>query len=353
MSSFETVETPLTRLLGIKYPIFLAGMAKAAGPELAAAVTNSGGIGVIGGNRLSPRLLSILIKKLKANLNEENGAYGIDLLIPKIGGSARKTNYDYNKGKLDELLDVIINAGGCKLFVCAVGACSRSVAQKMHKHGILVMNMVGHPKHVPKCLKNGVDIICAQGSEAGGHTGVIPTSILLPKCVDLVQGYKMALYPNINVQVVGAGGIYNGRGIAMCLSFGCAGVWVGTRFVASVESGATPKHKQAIVDAKWENAQTTLVYTGRPLRVLKNDYALKWETERKEEMNELLSKGIIPVDLNKKNRNKEVLRRFLSGTVAGNIDDIKPAKEIVDDMMKECIAVLKLNANRIKTLSKL
>ena len=250
-SSNETVETVLTRVLGIKYPILLAGMSKAAGPRLAAEVTNSGGLGVVGGLRHSPRVLRALLKTLKSDLMDPNAPYGVDLLLPKVGDGARKTNRDYTKGKLNELIDVIIAAGGkssnschmhilhscssilgCKLFVSAVGVPPRHVVDKLHEHGILVMNMVGAPKHVPKALAVGVDIICAQGAEAGGHVGSIPTSLLLPMCVDLCRGKRMTLYPQHQVPVVGAGGIYDGRGLAMALSFGCQAVWVGTRFVA-------------------------------------------------------------------------------------------------------------------------
>ena len=112
----ETIETPLTKLLGIKYPILLAGMNKAAGPKLAAAVTNAGGLGVIGGVGFTPRLLKLTIKHLKKDLKDKNAPFGVDLLIPKVGGSARKTNYDYTKGKLDQLIDIIIDSGA-KLFV--------------------------------------------------------------------------------------------------------------------------------------------------------------------------------------------------------------------------------------------
>eukprot|EP01084_Bolivina_argentea_P085125 153861_1 len=181
----RTVETELTKLLGIKYPIFLAGMDKSAGSKLAAAVTNAGGLGVIGGAHLTPRILKLTIQNLKKDLIDPNGAYGVDLLLPKLGGNSRKTNYDYTKGNIDELIDIIINCGGCKLFVSAIGVCPKNIVDKMHRNNILVMNMIGHPKHVTKCLKVGVDILCAQGGEAGGHTGNIATSILLPKCVDL------------------------------------------------------------------------------------------------------------------------------------------------------------------------
>jgi len=366
----ETIETPLTRLLGIKYPIMLAGMNKAAGPKLAAAVTNAGGLGVIGGVGFTPRILKLTIKHLKKSLDDPNAPFGVDLLLPKVGEGARKTNYDYTKGKLDALIDIIIDSGA-KLFVCAIGVPPKRVVEKLHSANILVMNMVGHPKHVKYALNAGVDLICAQGGEGGGHTGSIPTSILLPKCVDLVRGKKSPLNPSENVYVVGAGGVYDGRGLAMALSYGCQAVWVGTRFVCAEEAGASLAHKEAIVEAGYDDTIRTEIYTGRPLRVISNPYAKMWEQSRQNEMKELLSKGVIPYtkDLAAMNRAKNKKKKLensenyamsyvapagadkmwphLSGQVAASIDDVKPAKEIVEEMMTGAIAAIRENHKKI------
>jgi NAD(P)H-dependent flavin oxidoreductase YrpB (nitropropane dioxygenase family) len=98
------------------------------------------------------------IAELKGYLNDKSAPFGVDLLIPQVGGSARKTNYDYTKGKLDTLVDIIIDSGA-KLFVSAVGVPPKAVVDRLHKHGILYMNMIGHPKHVKKCLDVGADRI--------------------------------------------------------------------------------------------------------------------------------------------------------------------------------------------------
>jgi len=369
----ETIETPLTRLLGIKYPIMLAGMNKAAGPQLAAAVTNAGGLGVIGGVGFTPRILKLTIKHLKKSLNDPNAPFGVDLLLPKVGEGARKTNYDYTKGKLEGLIDIIIEAGA-KLFVCAIGVPPKHVVEKLHNANILVMNMVGHPKHVKYALDAGVDLICAQGGEGGGHTGTIPTSILLPKCVDLVRGRKSPLNPSENVYVVGAGGVYDGRGLAMALSYGCQAVWVGTRFVCAEEAGASLSHKDAIINAGYDDTVRTEIYTGRPLRVISNPYAKMWAESRQNEMKELLAKGVIPYTkdlaaMNRAKNNKKKLENsenyamsyvapvgqdkfmpHLSGMVAASINDIKTAQEIVDEMMSGAVAAIKENAVKIKPI---
>lgn len=132
------ITTPITQLLNIQHPIMLAGMGQTSGAPLAAAVSNAGGIGVIGGVGYTPRMLREMIVEIKANLRAPNLPFGVDLLIPQVGGSARKTNVDYTKGSLNELIDVIIE-GGAKLFVSAVGVPPKSVVDKLHAAGILYM----------------------------------------------------------------------------------------------------------------------------------------------------------------------------------------------------------------------
>jgi NAD(P)H-dependent flavin oxidoreductase YrpB (nitropropane dioxygenase family) len=137
--SGQTIATPLTEMLGIKYPILLAGMNVAAGPELAAAVTNAGGLGVIGGLGYTPKFLKQQIDEIKSMLDDKNAPFGVDLLLPAVGGNARKTNYDYTKGELPQLIDVCIEEG-IKLFVSAVGVPPKYVVDKLHAAGIPVMN---------------------------------------------------------------------------------------------------------------------------------------------------------------------------------------------------------------------
>lgn len=327
----------------------LAGMNVAAGPELAAAVTNSGGIGVIGGVLQSPNFLRNSIEELKSHLEDKNAPFGVDLLIPQIGGTARKTNADYTGGQLPELIDVIIQ-GGASLFVCAVGVPPKWAVDKLHTAGVLVMNMIGHPKHVIKALAQGVDIVCAQGSEGGGHTGDTAFSILIPAVVNLCKNYKSPLTGE-PVVVVAAGGISDGRGLAAALAYGAAGVWVGTRFVASVEAGAPKKHKEMLLSAGYDDVARTLIYSGRPMNVRKTPYVAEWETKRREEMEQLLAAGNIPhvVELEKKPEQSVAGRLWLMGRVAGSINEIKPAKDIVDELVKTAAQALTA-ANNLKVV---
>jgi len=345
----EIISTPLTKLFGIKHPILLAGMNVAAGPELAAAVTNAGGLGVIGGVGYTPSFLRTQIASIKEHLVDKKAPFGVDLLLPQVGGGARKTNYDYTEGKLPELIDIIIEEKA-KLFVSAVGVPPRWVVDKLHAAGIPVMNMIGAPKHVEKALAAGVDIICAQGGEGGGHTGDVATSILIPKVVDLCRGATSPLTKG-PVYVVSAGGIFDGRGLAASLCWGAQAVWVGTRFVCAKEAGAPPRHQQAIIDADYHDTIRTLIFTGRPLRVLKSEYVMHWENERHKDIQELCNQGIVPVvrDIEERAaRNEQPTpqqlinnRPLLMGQCAGAITDIKSAAEIINEMVTSAIAALR------------
>ena len=133
-----SLTTPLTKQFGIKHPVILAGMNVAAGPKLAAAVSNAGGLGVIGGVGYTPEMLKDQIAELKSYLDKPDLPFGVDLLLPQVGGSARKTNYDYTKGKLNELVDIVIGSKAA-VFVSAVGVPPKAVVERLHKAGIPYM----------------------------------------------------------------------------------------------------------------------------------------------------------------------------------------------------------------------
>ncbi|KAJ5642056.1 hypothetical protein N7490_006056 [Penicillium lividum] len=351
MASPQIIRTPITDLLKINHPVLLAGMNVAAGPKLAAAVTNAGGLGVIGGVGYTPDMLREQVAELKSYLNDKNAPFGVDLLLPQVGGSARKTNYDYTKGKLNELIDIIIESGA-KLFVSAVGVPPKSAVEKLHGAGILCMNMIGHPKHVAKALDVGVDIICAQGGEGGGHTGDVPTTVLIPTVAKLVKGKKSPLTGQ-NVQVIAAGGLYNGNSVAAALMLGASAVWIGTRFILSDEAGAPKAHQEAVRTAGFEDNIRTIIFTGRPLRVRKNDYIMNWENNRADEIKQLTAKGIIPVEHDFENLPDDVdddtldnARPFLMGKVAAVVDEKKSAKAIVDELVTDAAALLQ-NGNKM------
>lgn len=273
---------------------------------------------------------------------------------------AKESSYDYTKGKLDDLVSIIIDSGA-KLFVSAVGVPPVHVVQRLHKAGILYMNMIGHPKHVQKCLDVGVDMICAQGGEGGGHTGDVPTTILIPTVADMVKGKKSPMTGD-QVQVVAAGGLYNGQSLAAALMLGASAVWIGTRFVLSEEAGAPKAHQEAVRTSGFDDNVRTIIFTvsnllhvdvkitdcaqGRPLRVRMNPYIQNWEENRAADIKDLTSKGVIPVEHDMDNNEDiddetmDMARPFLMGKAAAVVNDKKSAKAIVDEMVTDAVGWL-------------
>lgn len=301
-------------------------------------MSNAGGLGCIGGLGYTPQQLREIIHELKANLDSPSLSFGVDLALPKVGEGARKTNHDYTHGQLDDLITVTIEEGA-KLFISAVGIPPPHVIKRLHEAGILIMNMVGAPKHAKKALDAGVDIVCAQGGEGGGHTGDIPNSILIPAVVDVARQYKPKMLKGQSALVVAAGGIYNGRSLASSLMQGATGVWVGTRFVASTEAGCSQAHKEGVVSAAFEDTVRTLVVSGRPLRTKRNAWIDKWEAQP-EKIKELTEKGVVPLEYDMEKGNDFDIPHLM-GVVAGVITSIQPARQIVDEMVSEAVEQLK------------
>ena len=209
------------------------------------------------------------------------------------------------------------------------------------------MNMVGHPRHAEKAFAAGVDIVCAQGGEGGGHTGDVASSILVPACVDVAKRFRPEMLGGREGMVVAAGGIYDGRGLASALCMGAVGVWVGTRFVASEEAGCSQAHKEAVVEAGLGDTVRTEVVSGRPLRVRRNEYIARWE-EKGEEMRKLLAEGTVPMMKDLEDEEKEVDFPFLMGQVAGVIGEIKSARGIVEEMVEEAVKMLRVGGTYIE-----
>lgn len=356
-----SLQTPITKLLGISHPVMLAGMGNVSGPPLVAAVSNAGGFGVVGGVGYSADTLRSMLAEVKASLRDPSLPFGVDILIPQVGGSARKTNVDYTKGELDTLIDIIIESGA-RLFVSAVGVPPRRVVEKLHEAGVLYMNIIGHPKHVHKACQIGADIICAQGGEAGGHTGDIPTSVLIPACANICKQYKSPLTKQ-PVLLVAAGGISDGRGLAAALMLGASAVWIGTRFVPAKESGASEYAKNAIIKAGFDSTIKSTLWTGRPLRSIKTPYIDDWEKNRQAELRALQAQGILAYDhemdkLAREGRLTDDIQEqsmfHPAGQVAGLVN--KPdqsAKEIIDEIVAEATQLLQSAGDYVHAKSKL
>lgn len=356
--SQKTFKTSITDMLSLKYPIMLAGMNAVAGADLAAAVSNNGGLGVIGGVGYTPKILQQVVDELKAKLNP-GAPFGIDLLLPQVGGNARKTNKDYTEGKLPELIDIVI-ASKANLFVSAVGVPPKWVCEKLHAAGIPVMNMIGSTRHVSKACEAGVDILCAQGSEGGGHTGEVGTSVLIPQVVALAKKYTSPLTKQ-PVKVVAAGGIYDGHGLAMALALGAEAVWVGTRFICAKEASAGKRHQDAVLKATSEDTIRTTMYTGRPMRIYKTKYAADMEELHRDKLRQAQVTGEVAVKTDLESRFAagewgdkgppiELRHPLLMGQAAGAVAQIQTAKEIMDGMVKDAVAIVEASQRMIAKL---
>jgi NAD(P)H-dependent flavin oxidoreductase YrpB (nitropropane dioxygenase family) len=351
------IENGLTKLLGIQHPVILAGMNAVSGAELASAVSNAGGLGVVGGLGWTPKFMREELKALKEQLDRPDLPFGVDLALPKVGGTARKTNHDYTHGTLPELIDIIIESGA-KFFVSAVGIAPVWAIEKLHSAGIVVGNMIGSPRHVQKCLDAGVDVLIAQGTEGGGHTGDISTAVLIPMICDMIKHKKSKLNGG-PIYCVAAGGIVDSRGLSMALGFGAQGVWVGTRFICSEEADASDHHQKAVLSARADDTTRTLIYSGRPLRVLATPYVRDFNENRAQEIKELCDQGIVPGMHDMKKLQKEgtfdlvAWRPQLMGQGAGAVNDILSAKAIIHEMVDGAVEVTKRSAAMFVPTSRL
>ncbi|KMU89765.1 LOW QUALITY PROTEIN: 2-nitropropane dioxygenase [Coccidioides immitis H538.4] len=344
----QQVKTPLCDLLSIRHPVLLAGMARTSGGPLAAAVSNAGGLGTVGGLGYTPSQLDEMLTELKSYLDSPNLPFGVDLALPQVGNGARATNHDYTHGKLDELIEVTIKHGA-KLFVSAVGVPPARTIKRLHEAGIL-----GHehgsarPRHAEEAMQAGCRHHLAV--EVVANTGDIHFSFLHARC----RGFDAQVSLSLTGQpplVVAAGGVNDGRSLASALMLGASGVWVGTRFVASVESGASRMHKEAVVNAGFNETIRSLVVSGRPLRLLPNDYIKEWES-KPEEIKRLTESGVVPFVKDMQD-GKDVDLPFLMGHVSALVKEIKPAREIVESMVAEAAQMLRLGNTYLVSGSKL
>ncbi|KAF2034500.1 2-nitropropane dioxygenase [Setomelanomma holmii] len=222
--------------------------------------------------------------------------------------------------------------------------------------------MIGHPKHVHYACRAGADIIIAQGGEAGGHTGDIATSVLIPACADACKQYKSPITGK-PVALVAAGGINDGRSVAAALMLGASGVWIGTRFIVSVESKAPKSFKEEVIKANYDSWIKSTIWSGRPLRALNNPYIQDWETNRQAEIKELTSKGIVPLvheldrlheagKLTDEIEEAAALRPI--GLVGGSVNKAgQSAHEIVDEIVQETVQALKGASSFVNSSAKL
>lgn len=312
-----TLRTPLCDLLGIRYPIMLAGMGGVAYAELAAAVSEAGGFGTLGMAGLGPERIRDEMRKVR-DLTDK--PFGVDLLaaVP---------------ASLEASVDIIIEEGA-SAFISGLGV-PGPILGRLKAAGLKVMNVCGTVRHAVSGAEAGLDAVIAQGTEAGGHTGKVAGMALIPQIVDAVD-----------IPVIAAGAIIDGRGLAAALALGAQGVWMGTRFIASKEAHAGELYKQVILDADETDTIVTRCYSGKPMRVFRNTYVAEWETRPQDikpfPAQAMLSHqsrvmGGIGGQIEGLERDKSC---FAMGQGAGGIKDVPSCREIVERVMAEAEAVI-------------
>lgn len=368
------LRTSLCDLLGIEYPVISAGMgpvgggsAPAAVAELAAAVSNAGGLGVIGGAGFAPDRLREEIRKIRTMTDKP---FGVDLLLPSnfMGGAASgeaprdprdlvppetraklkaiteslgiewleapvvpnpMVNRRPGAGMSDEQMEIVIEE---KIPVFAAGLGNPGAwVERLHANGTKVLSLVGNVKNAKRVAASGVDVVVAQGTEAGGHTGRIATVALVPQVVDSVDP----------LPVVAAGGIGDGRGLAAALALGAVGVWCGTAFLVSHEANQPDIQKERILAAIDEDTRITKLYSGKTMRNVTNPLIEAWDAAGIQALPMGLQ-GILVADMlysvRKAGRNELLMNA--AGQVSGLLKVSLPAGEILYNMVQQAADIL-------------
>jgi enoyl-[acyl-carrier protein] reductase II len=250
---------PLCRLLGIRYPICQAGMYQVAYGRLAAAVSNAGGLGVIGSAYMPPERLRQEIRLAKSLTDKP---IGVDILFARTErGSATVEAYER---EVEAHIEVTFEEG-VAVIVSGLGN-PGPIVPRAHAAGMKVMALVGTARQAEAVERGGVDAVIASGHDGGGHVGRVGTIALVPRVVDVVS-----------VPVIAAGGLADGRGLAAALALGAAGVWMGTRFIATTEARGHDNYKRRITEIDEDGTVVTRAHSGKPNRMIRNDFTKSWE----------------------------------------------------------------------------
>lgn len=364
------LRTRLCDMLNIEYPVISAGMGptligepNGAPVELVVAVSEAGGLGVLGGAGFNLEELRTAIREIKALTDKP---FGVDLLLPKnlppapAGAEAvplsRMINslpqqyVDWYSRVKEELglpdLDLMVRPDSVTMHAqAAIQVCIDErvplfcaglgnpgfMVNDAHAAGIKVLGVVGNAKNAARVAAGGVDFVVAQGHEGGGHTGRVGTMALLPQAIDAADP----------VPVIAAGGIGDGRGLAASLAMGCVGVWVGTRFLASREGGAMGICKQRIIDASDEDTRVSRLFTGKTSRVNTCKLHDLWDSSKLDALpfpvQVLMASALIRGFMQ---AGREDYVSGFAGQISGLIREIKPARDILLDMVEEAAEIL-------------
>jgi len=304
----------ITKLFNIKYPVIQAGMVWCSGWKLASAVAEAGGLGLIGSGSMYPEILDEHIKKIKDSTDKP---FGVNL--PLI--------YPY----ADEHIKVILK-NNVKIVFTSAGNPAKYTST-LKQNGITVAHVISNVKFAKKAEDAGVDVVVAEGFEAGGHNGIEETTTMV--LIPLIR-------KNVNTPLIAAGGINDGKSMLAAFCLGAEGVQIGSRFVASLESSAHRNFKQKVIDSG--DGDTMLMMKKlMPVRLLKNKFYYDvLDAENKcadaEKLKELLGKGRARKGMYEGNLDEGELE---IGQVSALIKEIKSAGEIVEDIINEFLVVRK------------
>jgi len=311
------LHTRLTTLLGIEYPIIQGGMAWTATWELAAAVSNAGGLGIIGAGQMPTDLLREQIRAAKTATDRPFGV-NLMLLTPHI----------------DELVQMVLDEG---VPVVTTGAGNPGkYMTALQEKGIKVLPIAPSIALARRLEQGGADAIIGEGMEAGGHIGDLTTMVLTPQLVDAVS-----------IPVIAAGGIADGRGIAAAFALGAEGVQLGTRFMVAEECTIHPDVKAKVLKARDRDTVVTGLSTGHPVRVLKNKLSRQIEAlDRANEPEQIEALGAGKLALAMRQGDIE-MGSLMAGQCAAMVDSIQPAAVIIAELVSEAEAVLRGLPSRV------
>ena len=307
-SNADAFDNRITKLFGIRYPIVQAGMIWASGWKLASAVSNAGGLGLIGAGSMYPEILREHIQKCKQATNKPYGV-NLPLLYPDIDRHIAVI--------LEEKVPIVFTSAGNP----------KTWTAKLKEHGIIVVHVVSSAKFAKKCEDAGVDAVVAEGFEAGGHNGREETTTLC-----LIPSVRQS----INIPLIAAGGIATGRAMYAMMALGAEGAQMGSRFVCSPEASSNQAFKDAVIAANEGDTILTLKQL-TPVRLIKNQfYKQVQEAEDKcatiDELTDLLGRARAKRGMFEGDMNEGELE---IGQVSGFIKEIKPAAEIVAEVWNE------------------
>ena len=306
------MKNKIVSLFGIKYPIIQGGMVWCSGWKLASAVSNAGGLGLLGAGSMHPDVLVEHIHKMKQATQKPWGV-NVPLLYPEI----------------DKLIGIIINEG-VKIVFTSAGSPKKYTAL-LKQHGITVVHVVSNSSFAQKCEEAGVDAIVAEGSEAGGHNGREETATMV--LIPLVK--KVTSLP-----LIAAGGIGTGRGLLAAFSLGADGVQMGSRFAVAAESSAHDNYKQKVIDSV-EGESIIILKKMAPVRLLKNDFSQQIQSLEEngasiEELKTLLGKGRAKKAIFEGNLPEGEIE---IGQIAASISKCSSVQEIFDEIIAEYLEV--------------